>query len=437
MSATHTNLNARWVALAYYFCLTVTFIILLLALSGIPARFNQLVGTADRRALLDLKVSVDFYAGYLTALQVLVVLTHIVIAGVIFWRRPDEGICLFVGLTLVTNSAVTSLSQMAGPNVVASVWTVLAKFVTFIGLASSATVLFIFPNGKFVPPFTRWLALLWGILVLVTVFAPQLPLSLARLPLLLQIAALFVVSGAGVYSLVHRYVRDSSAVHRQQIKWAVFGLSAAVLGPFVYFIPSVVLPSAQTALSSNFLYQRLGAGLFTMNVLAGMLSQTIFTFALLVFPLTFAIAILRFRLWDIDIIIRRTVTYSIVSALLVSVYFIGVVSLQQFFRVLIGQSTEPAIVVSTLAIALLSVPLRNRVQEGIDRRFYRRKYDAQKVLAEFAQSMRDETDLERLAERLVDVVQETMQPQSVSLWLKPTNPKVEIPTVVAEERRLH
>ena len=140
-------------------------------------------------------------------------------------------------------------------------------------------------------------------------------------------------------------------------------------------------------------------------------------------PVTVAIAILRYRLFDIDIIIRKTLTYTIVVALLAVVYFGGVVLLQLVFAQVIGPSSEFITVLSTLAIAALFVPLRNKIQEVIDRRFYRKKYDAQKVMQDFAKTVRDETDLEKLTARLMQVVDETMQPKSVSVWLKRTEQK--------------
>ena len=140
---------------------------------------------------------------------------------------------------------------------------------------------------------------------------------------------------------------------------------------------------------------------------------------MLLIPASIGIAILRYRLFDIDLIIRKTLQYAALSALLALVYFGSVVLLQT----VVGQATDAqsplVIVVSTLLIAALFAPLRKRVQTAVDRRFYRQKYDAQQVLAQFAITARDETDMDKLTAELVRVVQETMQPEQVSVWLKP------------------
>jgi hypothetical protein len=140
---------------------------------------------------------------------------------------------------------------------------------------------------------------------------------------------------------------------------------------------------------------------------------------MLLIPLSIGVAVLRSRLFDIDVVINRTLVYGPLTAMLVLFYVVGVVSLQYAFRVLTGQESQIAIVASTLAIAALFNPLRKRVQAFVDRHFYRRKYDAAKTLEAFSAKLRDETDLDALNNELVSVVRETMQPAHVSLWLRP------------------
>ncbi len=156
-------------------------------------------------------------------------------------------------------------------------------------------------------------------------------------------------------------------------------------------------------------------------LLASLLSNTAFFVLMLLIPISIAVAVLRYRLYDIDLLINRTLVYGALTALLAAVYFGGVTATQAIFRALTGQEQQPqlAIVVSTLIIAALFSPLRRRIQSFIDRRFYRRKYDARKTLEAFSARLRDETDLQALDRELVGVVRETMQPAHVALWLRP------------------
>jgi hypothetical protein len=196
----------------------------------------------------------------------------------------------------------------------------------------------------------------------------------------------FGIIGAAA-SVVVRF-RRSRGIERQQMKWFVYAVSPMLLIPTEGFLPEII---SSVALGT---------------VLIGL-------------PTAIGIAVLRYRLYDIDLLINRTLVYGSLTALLVTVYVGSVVILQAAFRSLTGQGSQLTIVASTLAIAALFNPLRRRIQAFVDRRFYRKKYDAAKTLAAFSARLRDETDLAELNEELIAVVRETMQPAHVSLWLRP------------------
>jgi hypothetical protein len=198
---------------------------------------------------------------------------------------------------------------------------------------------------------------------------------------------------ASAVSLIVR-MRQAGAVERQQIKWLAYG-GAVVIGAI--FVAGVIA------------------------IWSTPISYAVIGFSLLGLPIFTGIAIVRHRLYDIDVVINRTLVYGSLTATLVLIYFGGVASTQALIRAVTGQEQQPqlAIVVSTLAIAALFDPLRRRIQSFIDRRFYRRKYDAQKTLDAFSSRLRDETDLDALSGDLEGVVRETMQPAYVSLWLRP------------------
>ena len=194
---------------------------------------------------------------------------------------------------------------------------------------------------------------------------------------------------ASAASLVVRF-RRSRSEERLQLKWVAYAAAVTV---------AIVVPA--------------------VAVSRGASPSLIFVVAAPLVPAAAGVAILRYRLYDIDVVINRTLVYGLLTALLVVVYFVGVVFLQYTFRALTGGETQLAIVASTLAIAALFNPLRRRVQGFVDRRFYRRKYDAAKTLEAFSFRLRDETDLQALGEDLAGVTRETMQPEHLSLWLRP------------------
>jgi hypothetical protein len=211
--------------------------------------------------------------------------------------------------------------------------------------------------------------------------------------------------GTLIFAQTYRYLRVSDRSERQQTKWVVFGFSAAIiLWVGIVLADEVVLFFTQAG---------------DLGVLYTLVSRPAMQLASLLVPLSIGVAIVRYSLWDIDIIINRTLVYGALTTLLGLIYFGGVTLLQGVFRTLTGQGDTLAIVASTLVIAALFTPLRRRIQSFIDRRFYRRKYDAAKTLAAFNARLRDETDLNALSAALVEVTQVTMQPEHASLWLRP------------------
>jgi hypothetical protein len=228
----------------------------------------------------------------------------------------------------------------------------------------------------------------------------------------LGMTLLLASSIAALVSLILRLHR-AWGDERQQLKWF---LIAAV--PATVCLNLVLSYSMVATYTTNFLFNPVW--ILSWDAFNYILYVAVF--ALLVVPVCTYIAILRYRLYDIDVVINRTLVYGSLTATLVGIYFGGIVVLQRLFVLLTGQQSTLAVVASTLLIAALFTPLRRHIQSFIDKRFYRRKYDARKTLEAFSAKLRDETDLQALNSELVRVVRETMAPEHVSLWLRPDTP---------------
>lgn len=191
----------------------------------------------------------------------------------------------------------------------------------------------------------------------------------------------------------------SGARQRQQTKWVVFGLASSILVMVIWGLSVTTVPGDQPSMQ---------------RVLFLLLTRPLILVLIPLLPVSMAFSILRYRLWDIDLIINKTLVYGALTGALALVYFMSVVLLQQVFPA----ESAISIVLSTPAIAALFTPLRSRMQKGIDKRFYRAKYAAQQTLATFSSRLRDEVELEQLTETLLAVINETMQPAQVPLWLR-------------------
>jgi len=306
---------------------------------------------------------------------------------------------LLVALLLVVFGPIYATSSIVA---VPSPWRVPNECLYFLALILLMLVFLLFPSGQFVPRWMRWVFLVFLIGLVPTAFvAPAFPpyAPIGQLTLLVSLSELATIAILQIY----RYRRVSSPLQRQQTKWVVFGIAASITVVVIGSVPLLIFP---TLAEPGSLYP------VALNALS--------TLGPLFIPLSFGFAMLRSRLWDIDVLINRTLVYGTLTISLALVYFGLVFGLQALVHLLTGQIFQSPIVIvaSTLAIAALFQPLRRRLQAIIDRRFYRRKYDAQKILATFSNTLRNEVDLEQLREQLLSVVEETMQPAHVSLWLR-------------------
>jgi hypothetical protein len=325
---------------------------------------------------------------------------------------------MLVSLFLVTFGANFITQGLLATNL-QTTWYWPLTMLTFLGWVSLNLLLYLFPDGQFVPRWTRPLAVF---MVGINFFLSAYPDAFTRLSPWVIGAIFFGLGGSGFVAQIYRYVRVSGPVQRQQTKWVVFGFIATMLVILGRYVPILIFQSLSTSSSLYFL-------VYTY----------VYPVGLLLIPLTLCIAILRYRLWDIDILINRTLVYGLLTAILALLYFGLIFALQTLLRGMIHQNNDVAIVISTLAIAALFQPLRHRIQRLIDRRFYRSKYDAARTLAQFSATLRNEVDLSQLTEQLVAVVQETMQPAFISLWLHHPEPSQEqntrlLPRIDEEER---
>ena len=361
---------------------------------------------------------------------VLVAIGFSTVGAVIVSRMPPENpigwlLCatgfLWAAHHFAAEYAIYALQAAPGllPAGQAAAWTY--TWLSYLSLGLIVFIFLLFPDGRV--PSRRWMwfarlsALLTAVAMILAAFSSgpivvglphiQNPLGIGGLPNAykpLLLVFMIVLGAVAATSLLMRWLH-ARGIERQQIKWFAYATSVGISGAILQYI---ILEPLEIAW--------LG-GLGRALVLAGLAG----------IPISLGIAILRYRLYDIDVLINRTLVYGALTALLAAGYFGAIMALQGIgnlvfqipFRAVTGQETQFATVAATLAMAALFNPLRRRIQGFIDRSFYRRKYDAARTLEAFSAKLRDETDLDALSGDLVGVVRETMQPAHVSLWLRP------------------
>ncbi len=407
-NATQMRLQGRWIVLARGLWITLVILTLAIFFASLPVYLALLqtpcAGPAcgyqqltpeQAGALKGMGLFPDVYTAYAVTLTLALTMVCLVVSTVIIWRRSDDRMALIVALFLVTLApSAVMFNVSASP----SPWQVPNEFLSFLFQALFLLVFSLFPTGQFVPRWVRWIIIVFLTLLIPFTFSPALNGFLGFLEFLGGLAIVVVVQ-------LYRYRRLSSPLERQQTKWVVFGFAVLITVYVLGIVPYLIFP---VAASPGSLYLPAYAA--------------VQDFLLPLIPLSFGFAMLRYRLWEIDVLINRTLVYGALTVILAGVYVGLVIGLSALLRGIISHDSGVTIVLSTLAIAALFQPLRRRIQRIIDRRFYRSKYDAAKTVAAFSTALRQEVDLDQLREQLVAVVQETMQPSHVSLWLRPPEP---------------
>ena len=339
-------------------------------------------------------------------------------AAIILWRKHNDWVALLVALALVSLPLGFIDTEIAFLIATHPGWVApeIASSLIHGGAIPLFLLFFVFPDGRMISRWAAALVLLWIPVVLIT----KIP-SLSKPTAFDEAQSLgnafwLGILAIGVFSQAYRYWRVSGPTERQQTRWVIVGLAGLLSGVLVWATGTYALPPLTEAPGP---IDGLGDTSFGVMGRPAEIGAGVLMIGLpLAFPFSLMFAILRYRLWDIDVVINRALVYAVLTATLVGTYFGGVVLLQMAFRGVTGQGNAVAVVISTLTIAALFMPLRVRVQSFIDRRFYRRRYDASLTLAAFADRMRDEVDVDKLTGELVAAVEQTMQPAHTSLWLR-------------------
>ncbi len=357
--------------------------------------------------LQSVHISVSAYAASLLALATIHALLSLIIGVVIVWRlwgKSNEVLGLLTSFVLILGGTIANANgdftnfSPASPLFI----DIVGAIGFFLYWPAVGIFLLTFPTGRFAPRWTWIVILLWIIQI------PLYGLLAHEASPLLFAAERLLVYGSSFAVLSWRYRHLYSHVQRQQTKWLLYG-------PVPFYLLYLLYGALQSIPALN-----------TPDSLYLVVGPILILLVHILVPLAVGIALLRYRLWDADLLIKRTLVYGTLSVSLALIYVGLIIGLQALVSALTGQISQSpvVIVISTLAIAALFQPLRHRIQNIIDRRFYRSKYDATRTLAAFSATLRDEVDLEQLREHLLAVVQETMQPAHVSLWLRqPQHPE--------------
>jgi len=411
-------LRGRWLMLARVAWLIVGALAVGLFFAAIPAEYRQLqlgcptaacasiggVAPVEVSLLVNLGLSPEFFAAYGIALELILALVFIVVAILIFWQKSSDRQALFVSFALLLFGTATQTFALSALVAAHPAWGFIVDSLHFLGSASFSLFLFIFPDGRFVPRWTRWVTLVWIAWLFPRYWFPDWPPSGSAIWLAwLNLVVWLVALGTVVYTQVYRYRRVSNRVQRQQSKWVVFGIA---LGLAAFLTVNIVVSAIAPVPTS-------AGELTTLMVGAALMNS-----ALLLIPLSIGIAVLRYHLFDIDILINRTLVYGALTVSVVGIYVLVVGYLSVLFRMAGGQGQLAISVLATGLVAFLFQPLRNRLQRGINRLMYGERDDPYAVLSRLGQRLEATLAPEAVLPTIVETVKESLKLPYTAITLK-------------------
>jgi hypothetical protein len=359
-SAVRIELSRHWQVIARVGWVVTALLTLGLFTASLPARYEELThpGLRTTQTLIELHLPGALFAGYTLALEIVIALVFSFVGGIIFWRKSHDAVAVVVAfMLLLAGSAMRPIvAPMNALIATQPAWTPVVHCLTYLTWLSIFTFFCVFPDGRFVP---RWTIALLGFAALILVpweFFPTSPLSPWTWPPAAFLALVLGLFSASIIAQLYRYRYLSDRRQRQQTRWVVFGVMVTV----VIGLPSYVLRQLDPAFANAGSDASL---LYNLVTLTGMYG------AILVTPLTIGISMLRYRLWDIDTLILRTLVYVPLTAILAGLYSASITLCQKTFIAFTGQSSDAAIVITTLVLATTFTPIKNGVQSFVDKRF--------------------------------------------------------------------
>ena len=403
-------LRGRWLLFARGAWLVVAVLVVVLFVVAVPVSYARLqtvcttaacehweLTPASIQAFHDAGISARFYAGYMLALELIFASVYVAVAATIFWRKSEEPLALLGAIALLTDGT-GSTGTLGMPADAHPLWGLLAMCIRYIGSVSLAAFFALFPQGRFVPRWIRWVVVVWAVLELPHVFFYASAFNFQNWPTLLTLAVWFGVLGCLLSAQIYRYRRVSNTTQRQQTKWVVYAATVGTLG-FLLMVVLVTLfpwldrPGPPITFAT-------GLGFYGFKLL---------------YPVGIGIAILRYRLWDIDPIINRTLVYAALTACVVGIYVLVVAYLGTLFRT---SGNVAVSLVATGVVAVLFQPLRDRLQRGVNRLMYGERDEPYAVVARLGQRLEATLAPDAVLPMIARTVQDALKLPYIAIALK-------------------